>query len=288
MRVIGLILSLLLPNIAFGQVAQHDTFFHSGILREHYSYIPSNATDQTPLFIALHGLGGNAKNFRFGIGLTKRAERDNFAVLYPQGLRLPQGSRHWNAGFSFSDVDDLGYLDALIEHIFETTPLNRNRVTILGISNGGYMAYRMACHSQHPIHAVAIVAGTMSKTDWLDCPAPNPVSVLHIHGTGDPMIHFTGIAEGMSGWGGAPAVPILVQYWAAKQSAVPAPPMTNYESLTEARYQSPANGTEVQMLALEGFGHDWPDLSNGPISALDYVMKFVDRTSRVDYADVTN
>ncbi len=288
MRVFTIILCLILPTLATAQVAKHGTFSHDGILREHYLFVPPNADDTTPLVVALHGLGGNAKNLRFGIGLTKRAAQDGFAVIYPQGIRLKQGSRHWNAGFSFSKVDDLGYLDALIANIAATKGLNPRRVTVFGISNGGYMAYRMACHATHQIHTIAVVAGTMSQADWSDCPAPNPVSVLHIHGVDDPMIHFTGIAKGMSGWGGAPAVPVLAAHWAQKQKATPAKALTNYKSLTEARYVNAATGAEVQMLALEGFGHDWPNLSNGPIDALDYVMKFVERTNRVDYRKVTN
>lgn len=288
MRVFTIILSLILPTLATAQVATHGSFAHDGIAREHYIFVPPDADETTPLIIALHGLGGNAKNLRFGIGLTKRAARDGFAVIYPQGIRLKQGSRHWNAGFTFSDVDDLGYLDALIADTVKTRGLNPNRVTVFGISNGGYMAYRMACHATRPIHSIAVVAGTMSQEDWSDCPAPNPVSVLHIHGIDDPMIHFTGIAEGMSGWGGAPAVPVLAGHWAQKQNAKPAPNLTNYKTLTEARYVNSTTGAEVQMLALEGFGHDWPNLSNGPINALDYVMKFVDRTNRVTYRKVTN
>jgi polyhydroxybutyrate depolymerase len=285
---IFLVISFLFSQTANAQVAEHETLSHNGVTREHYVYIPPNAHENTPLFVALHGLGGNAKNLRFGIGLTKRAEQDGFAVVYPQGIRLAQGSRHWNAGFSFSKVDDLGYLDALITHILRTKGLNADRLTILGISNGGYMAYRMACHSTHAIHAIAVVAGTMSKADWSDCPAPNPVSILHIHGVKDPMIHFDGIAEGLSGWGGAPAVPILTEHWAAKQKARPTQPLTNYKTLTEARYRNLVTGTEVQMLAIEGFGHDWPNLSNGPINALEYVMKFVERTQHVNYVKVPN
>lgn len=288
MRIFTLVFCLLFSHAAMAQVAKLGTLSHDGVTREHYLYVPPNADASTPLFVALHGLGGNAKNLRFGIGLTKRAERDGFAVVYPQGIRLKQGSRHWNAGFSFSKVDDLGYLDRLIAHIYATHGLNKDRLTIFGISNGGYMAYRMACHSRHPVHAITVVAGTMSQTDWSDCPAPNPVSVLHIHGVDDPMIHFTGIAEGMSGWGGAPAVPVLAAHWAAKQNALPAPTLTSYETLKEARYQNDDTGTEIQMLALEGFGHDWPNLSNGPISGLDYVMKFVDRINGVDYRTSTN
>ena len=147
------------------------------------------------------------------------------------------------------------------------------------------MAYRMACHL---IHAITTIAGTMSPTDWSDCPVPNPVSVLHIHGIEDPMIHFTGVAEGMSGWGGAPAVPLLAAHWAAKQNALPTPTLTNYKTLTEARCMNTTTGTEVQMLALVGFGHDWPNLSNGLINALDYVMKFVERTNKIDYRQTTN
>lgn len=212
MRVFSLFLCLWLSNTATAQVADHATMVHDGIVREHYLYVPPNADRNTPFFVALHGLGGNAKNLRFGIGLTKRAETDGFAVVFPQGIRLDQGSRHWNAGFSFSNVDDLGYLDRLITLIVQNEGLNRDRITIFGTSNGGYMAYRMACHSTHAIHAITVVAGTMSQSDWSDCPAPNPVSILHIHGVDDPVIHFTGVAEGLSGWGGAPALPSLAAH----------------------------------------------------------------------------
>lgn len=288
MRILTLLFVFLCAGPTFAQVAKYGTFQHDGLTREHYIFVPNEKGPNTPLFVALHGMGGNAKNLRFGIGLTKRAEEDGFAVLYPQGIRLPQGSRHWNAGFDFSDIDDLGYLDALIEHVMSTHGLNRRRLTVFGISNGGYMTYRMACLSKHPIHAAAIVAGTISKADWSHCPAPYPVSVLHIHGTEDPMIHFEGMAEGMLGWAQAPAVPDLIAKWAEKLNATPVETLTNYETLHESRYRNALTGAEVQLLALEGFGHDWPNLSNGPIKALDYLMKFVDRVNAQDYRVVSN
>ena len=88
MRFITLVFCFLVSHAALAQVAMHDTLLFDSVEREHYLYVPPDADASTPLFVALHGLGGNAKNLRFGIGLTKRAEQDGFAVVYPQGLSL--------------------------------------------------------------------------------------------------------------------------------------------------------------------------------------------------------
>ena len=120
-----------LAHPLWAQVAEHGTLLHDGVEREHYLFVPQDADETTPLFVALHGLGGNAKNLRFGIGLTKRAQGDGFAVVYPQGIRLSQGSRHWNAGFSFSTIDDLGCLDRLIAQIYVKHGLNKKSLNHL-------------------------------------------------------------------------------------------------------------------------------------------------------------
>ena len=62
--------------------------------------------------------------------------------------------------------------------------MDRKRVYLIGHSNGGFMAYRMACQSADLIAGIASLAGT-------DVPGPRPlppsepVNILHIHGTAD-------------------------------------------------------------------------------------------------------
>ena len=60
-----------------------------------------------------------------------------------------------------------------------------------GYSNGGFMAYHMACKAFAGLRAVASLAGTSYLEDS-SCDGAPPVSVLHIHGTADNVILYGG------------------------------------------------------------------------------------------------
>ena len=64
-------------------------------------------------------------------------------------------------------------------------------VYLFGYSNGGFMAYHMACKSLPGLRAVASLAGT-SYVEDSSCDGAPPGSVLHIHGTDDGAILFEG------------------------------------------------------------------------------------------------
>jgi polyhydroxybutyrate depolymerase len=61
---------------------------------------------------------------------------------------------------------------------------------VLGHSNGGFMAYRMACDHADVIAAIASLEGAMIDPDR--CDPSEPVSVLEIHGTADKIIRYGG------------------------------------------------------------------------------------------------
>lgn len=271
----------LLPKLLHAEVAAIGYFSHDGHEREHYLFVPADATDQTPLVIALHGMGGNAANLRFGIGLTEAAADVGFAVLYPQGLRLPAGSRHWNAAMDMMPVDDLGYLTALARFVIAQHALAPDDTTVFGISMGGFMAYHMACHSDLPLDAIISAAGNMSGRDWQNCPNPNPPSLLHIHGQRDPMIRFTGSQHWSGAWGNSPPVPELIENWAQKQNAVATDPVISHPKVNEHRYYNAATGDEIQLLVLPELGHDWPTQANAGFRALDPVIAFIQRRMRL-------
>ncbi|MEM7189595.1 MAG: PHB depolymerase family esterase, partial [Pseudomonadota bacterium] len=181
MRFIILVALLLLPRLANAEVAVRSTLLHGGQERIHYFFKPKQVVEP-PLIVVLHGMGGNAKNLRFGIGMTDRAALAGMSVVFPQGVRLPGGARHWNAGFRFSNTDDVGYLTTLIRKLQDEHGVSRENVFILGLSMGGYMAYHMACRTEIPIRAIASVTGTMGGATWANCPAPAKPSILHLHG----------------------------------------------------------------------------------------------------------
>lgn len=280
MRILFFLTVLFLAQSLHAEVAKRDVMQHDGRERIHYLYVPPDAGPDTPLVVALHGMGGNAKNLRFGIGLTEMMANLGVAVVYPQGVRLPAGSRHWNAGFDFMDVDDLGYLTELVQRIQNETGVGESKVIFFGISMGAFMAYHMACQSDLPILGIVAVAGTMHPSDVEDCPNRGKTSLLHIHGMQDPLIPFFGGGHWSERDSSPVSVPRIVQDWALSPDTVEVKGVTSSGHVIETRYLNLTRGTEIQLLALPSFGHDWPSEVTANYNAVEDIAAFVDRLCR--------
>jgi polyhydroxybutyrate depolymerase len=88
-------------------------------------------------------------------------------------------------------VDDVAYLRAVIRDVMARYPVDRRRVFVVGHSNGGFMAYRMACEASDLVAGVVSLAGATWK-DPARCRPRAPVAVLQIHGTEDGVIRYAG------------------------------------------------------------------------------------------------
>ncbi|MBA3539841.1 MAG: hypothetical protein H0T79_09445, partial [Deltaproteobacteria bacterium] len=97
--------------------------------------------------------------------------------------------------FGNTGVDDVGYLGGLIDEVKAAYPVGD--VFVVGHSNGGYMAYRMACERADAISAIISLAGNAATTP-ANCQPSQPVSVLHLHGTADATVPFAGTAGASS------------------------------------------------------------------------------------------
>ena len=149
---------------------------------------------ETPLIVSLHGYGGDSSYQTTYVPLHEHVNTAGFALLLPNGIRDSEGNRFWNPTDECCDSakgggDDVAYLTELVagaEEIMEFGP-----VYFFGYSNGGFMAYHIACKGLPGLRAVASLAGT-SYVDDGSCDGASPVSVLHIHGTADEVILFEG------------------------------------------------------------------------------------------------
>ena len=126
-----------------------------------------------------------------------------FGLVLPDGTEDPEGERFWNGTAECCDmldtgVDDAGYLRGLIEEARAHAAFDK--VFAVGHSNGGFMAYRLACEAIPGLTAVVSLAGgTYANAD--DCRAPAVVSVLQIHGNRDQVIRYGGgPLKGPLGW----------------------------------------------------------------------------------------
>lgn len=167
---------------------------HDGINREYVLYIPNSydGTSPVPLMLNFHGFGGSASEYMNYADMRAVAETDTFILVYPQGSCL-DGSSHWNpcppGGDNKSNVDDLGFVEALINKISSQYNVDNDRIYAAGYSNGGMMAYGLANYKSELIAAIASVSGTM-----LDCTGPtnHPMPVIDLHGTSDGVIPYNG------------------------------------------------------------------------------------------------
>jgi polyhydroxybutyrate depolymerase len=164
-----------------------------------YKYkVPSryDASKPTPLVVMLHGLSASGELNELILRLAPLSESRTFLYAFPDGTKNPLGIRFWNAtdfccNFFGSTVDDVAYITAVIDDMASRYNVDRRRVFLVGHSNGGYMAHRMACDRSSRIAGIVSLAGAQWK-DATRCRPTDKVSVLQVHGTLDTLVGFGG------------------------------------------------------------------------------------------------
>jgi polyhydroxybutyrate depolymerase len=152
----------------------------------------------TPLVVALHGYSPNTTYVGAILGLDDLYDSAGFLLIEPAGTLDSQGDYFWNAtdaccNFDANPVDDVAYIDGLVDAIEAAYNVDPKRVFVIGHSNGGFMAHRLACDSADRFAAIISVAGATFE-DASRCAPSRPVSVLQIHGTEDGTIAYAGAA----------------------------------------------------------------------------------------------
>lgn len=227
-----------------------------GEKRTYLLHVPDNYDESvtTSLIIALHGGTGSAKNVEEQSLLPELSDQEGFILCSPNGL-----NRTWNAGWCCgkaeeNNVDDIGFIAALIDELTGNYNIDPKRVYVTGMSNGGMMAYRLACELSDKIAAIAPVAGTMVTTS---CLAENQVSVIHFHSYEDSNVPWNGgQGNGLSDHHNSPLDSVMMVWGGLNNCAV-----VTEESRTGYDYHSWTNctdSTELILYLTEDGGHSWP------------------------------
>ena len=168
-----------------------------------------------PLAILLHGYGGSGAIYEWYLDLADRLLAAGWLYALPDGTVDEEGNRFWNAtdaccNLFAAPVDDVGYLEALIAAI--DAEIGVSEVHLLGYSNGGFMAYRMACDRPQLLSSVVSMAGATWK-EAAACDPVEPVRVLEVHGTEDSQIAYGG-GVWRAGLAEHPGAEETVAHWA--------------------------------------------------------------------------
>ena len=160
-------------------------------------YRPVDLKRGAPLVIVLHGSMSTGLSMR---ELSARrfdamADREGLLVVYPDGV-----GKHWNdcrktASYSANrqQINDVAFLQALIQHLHRSEGIDPDRVLITGLSNGGNMALRVAMEAPDTALAYAPIATSVPIDEHLDCRLPQQaVHLSWINGTRDPVNPYKG------------------------------------------------------------------------------------------------
>ena len=157
------------------------TMKYKGEVRTYWLYVPEGAGPATPLVLVLHGYGGSAEGYC--PAMLEVAEREGFAVCYPQGEKDAKGKTGWNVGYDVQqglERDDVGFVKALVKHLRKTHHIGKDNVFMSGMSNGGEMTYFMAYKYPDLFRAYATIAGLTMQWAYKEWKAKKPVPLMEV------------------------------------------------------------------------------------------------------------
>ena len=155
----ALTLTILLSTILFVNLsAQVQHFTWQGVQRDYLVRIPANHVGTLPVMFFLHGLGDNITRCDQEYNFQQMSDGFGWAIVVPQARNLGMGNM-WNVGMTNSNVDDAGFLLALLDSLTVQYQLNPDSVFFTGFSMGGFMTHRMAIEHGDRITACAPVSG---------------------------------------------------------------------------------------------------------------------------------
>ena len=183
------IVSIFFISLGYGQWFELN---HEGVIRTYLMSYPDNPIGSCPLIINMHGYTSNAWQQQYYTQMDDYAHPQNIAVVYPQGMDNNQGIPSWNVGTNWdgNSYDDVGFISVLIDDIASNFDVDLDRVYACGMSNGGYMAYELACDLPDKITAFGSVTGNFMLNSNQDCDNGRDIPIIHFHGTADGVVDY--------------------------------------------------------------------------------------------------
>lgn len=259
---IAALASLLIANAAETGSQKYEISYRDTV-RTYAMYLPKELKPETPLVIYTHGYGSKT---RWVKGLNEVAEREGFAVCYPDGAPDLRGKDGWNVGYppqASMNIDEADFFSRLKEEVCSRFNLSRENSFMTGMSNGGDLCYQLAFTAPGLFRAYASVAGLLFECTYLNYPLPSPVPFMEIHGDADKTSMWEGDHENTGGWGAYIPVPLAVSTMATANRCCSIRTET-YPTLADSTrnivhtiYSDSPSGYDVEVLRVEGAKHSW-------------------------------
>ncbi|MEE9335719.1 MAG: hypothetical protein V3U65_16635 [Granulosicoccaceae bacterium] len=248
----------------------------AGLEREYLIYLPTDPAT-AKIVLMLHGNSGSSSQL---LGLNGKtapfktwmdiALLENLILLVPDGLIGPNGKQGWNDCRNDAPtnpaVDDVAFINALLDEVQVSYGNNADKVYSIGISNGGLMTLRLADEMPDRLRAIAIVVASKPvNSECVDSAVPLPV--LFMNGTDDPILPYSGGQIG-SDRGIVLSTVDTVNFWVNRNQtyAGPVQPIitdidqSENSSVLHYSYVNGTDGATVEHYEIVNGGHTEPSI----------------------------
>lgn len=262
--IITLLLGFLIPSLSWANELRLNV---GGMERAALVVNAPPAPERRPLVLVLHGGAGSAAMQRQRTGFDSVAQREGFMVVYPQGSEFRPGMHAWNTGYlmrgQVGAVDDVAFLDALIDVLIDQHGADPERVYMTGGSNGGMMTLVYATRRAERLAGIAPVIAAMFS---FDVRPSRPVPILLINGALDQEVPIGGGMSRNPLVRNAQTAPYqsledTVNFWLGVNRSHREPQVRVEGSVTTRTWgASPGGAVTVSIVDAEA-GHGWPGSS---------------------------
>lgn len=227
----------------------------NGVSRNMIVHAPSGLEANRPLVISLHGLNQSADYQKSTTQWESLGETEKFVVVYPDAI---------NSSWDISGDRDVDFIVAVIDDMSDRFNIDRNRVYVTGFSMGGMMSYHTANKIADKVAAIGPVSGYLFANP---VSSSRPMPIIHIHGTTDDVVRYSGVAgvlEKWRGWNECPSTSTTIQ---------PYPSNRPGSSATYQKWEA-CNNSDVVLISLANKGH-WHSNDNVSVHSTKEIWNFV-------------
>lgn len=256
------------------------------VKRTYIVHVPTTYTNApTPLVFNFHGSDSTGSGQENNSHMNITSDANNFIVVYPDGI-----NKNWADGRTYTanqtnHADDVAFVKSMISELSKQLNIDTHRIYATGMSNGGMMAYRLACEMTQTFVAIAPVSSAFTVELKSVCKPSGAIPVLIMHGTTDPLLPYNGGNIGTADRGQMVATTEAVSYWVNNNGASSTPVVTNFAntvadgtSIVRNVYGSGTN--QVQFFKIIGGGHTWANgLQYLPARVIGLVSRDMDASN---------
>ena len=240
-------------------LAQVQSLQHKEDKRRYIVYTPAayaSAPQQAfPVVFNFHGGGMSMAEQMLYTQMNKAAERHQFIVVYPQGIK-----QDWNVGFGMdylAGTDDVGFTQAMLSKLKQDYRIDDKRVYATGLSRGGFFVLRLAAELPQQFAAVASVGAPMPEPVLQQHKKTDKVGMLLIQGTADKVVLHEGKAASYL------SAEATFDYWRRHNGIAGATPQPRLlpgpaGDTTQVSWLEQDGGASVALLTVKEGGHTWP------------------------------